>query len=134
MERRLEKTRSWNRCSVASSNSSARSKSLESGVMLCRLNHELFPEPGRPMAIQALALLAKVKTRVHRHRNTPAAMELEQIRLCLFPEVCRGASCARASICACLACNTVNALGATLRTKPDSQRLAVGHGELATQN
>src|SRR2546426_7523981 len=50
MERRLEKTRSWNRCSVASSNSSARSKSLESGVMLCRLNHELFPEPGSPMA------------------------------------------------------------------------------------
>src|SRR6266480_2174490 len=50
MERRLEKTRSLNRCSVASSNSKARNKSLESGVMLCRLNHELFPEPGSPMA------------------------------------------------------------------------------------
>ncbi len=24
--------------------------SLESGVILCRLNHELFPDPGNPMA------------------------------------------------------------------------------------
>ena len=87
-----------------------------------------------PFAVQAIAILprvretlaprAQVKTREHPHQNTRAAMGLGQLRLYFFPEVCRGASCARASICACLACNTVNALGATLRTKPDSQRLA----------
>src|SRR5436189_5878433 len=27
-----------------------RSRSLESGVILCRLNHELFPDPGSPTA------------------------------------------------------------------------------------
>ena len=50
MERRLENTRSWKRCSVGSSNNSARIRSLESGEILCRLNHELFPDPGRPIA------------------------------------------------------------------------------------
>jgi hypothetical protein len=30
--------------------------SLESGVILCRLNHELFPEPGSPMARITLPL------------------------------------------------------------------------------
>jgi hypothetical protein len=50
IERRLEKTRSWKRCSVGSSNSSARNRSLESGVMLWRLNHALLPDPGNPIA------------------------------------------------------------------------------------
>ncbi len=50
MERRLEKIRSWKRCSVGSSKRSARNRSLESGVMLWRLNHELFPDPGNPIA------------------------------------------------------------------------------------
>src|ERR1700719_1479411 len=50
MERRLEKIRSWKRCSVGSSNRSARNRSLESGVMLWRLNHELLPDPGNPIA------------------------------------------------------------------------------------
>src|ERR1700679_2115529 len=50
IERRLEKTRSWKRCSVGSSNRSARKRSLESGVTLWRLNHELLPEPGSPIA------------------------------------------------------------------------------------
>src|SRR6266436_8772077 len=50
IERKLENTRSWNRCSWASSNNSMRTTSLESGAMLWRLNHELLPEPGRPMA------------------------------------------------------------------------------------
>src|SRR5579863_4766671 len=50
MERRLEKIRSWNRCSVGSSNKRERSRSLESGVILLRLNHELLPEPGNPIA------------------------------------------------------------------------------------
>src|SRR5580658_10330508 len=50
MERRLEKIRSWKRCSVGSSNRSARKRSLESGVMLWRLNHELLPDPGNPIA------------------------------------------------------------------------------------
>src|SRR5712692_2339601 len=50
MERRLEKIRSWKRCSVGSSNRSERSMSLESGLMLCRLNQELLPDPGRPIA------------------------------------------------------------------------------------
>jgi hypothetical protein len=50
MERRLEKIRSWKRCSVGSSNSSPRNMSLESGLILWRLNHELFPDPGSPMA------------------------------------------------------------------------------------
>lgn len=45
-----EKTRSWKRCSVASSKSKPRTKSLESGMMSCRLNHELLPEPGSPIA------------------------------------------------------------------------------------
>src|SRR2546427_10947776 len=50
MERRLEKIRSWKRCSVGSSNRSVRNRSLESGVILCRLNQELLPDPGRPIA------------------------------------------------------------------------------------
>src|SRR6266849_2891767 len=50
MERRLEKIKSWKRCSVGSSNSIPRKMSLESGVILCRLNHELFPDPGNPIA------------------------------------------------------------------------------------
>src|SRR6266478_4547105 len=50
MERRLENTRSWKRCSVGSSNNNARIRSLERGDILCRLNHELLPEPGRPIA------------------------------------------------------------------------------------
>src|ERR1700739_1978188 len=50
MERKFEKTRSWKRCSCASSKSNWRSISLERGVMLLRLNQELLPEPGRPMA------------------------------------------------------------------------------------
>src|SRR3954462_2777933 len=50
MERRLEKTKSWNRCSEGSSKSIERSTSLDSGVMLWRLNHELLPDPGRPTA------------------------------------------------------------------------------------
>src|SRR5258707_5353539 len=48
-ERRFEKTRSWKRCSVGSSKRRPRRRSLESGVMLLRLNQELLPEPGRPM-------------------------------------------------------------------------------------
>src|ERR1039458_7426354 len=50
MERRLEKIRSWKRCSVGSSNRSARNRSLESGEMLWRLNQELLPDPGSPIA------------------------------------------------------------------------------------
>src|SRR6266436_8070366 len=48
-ERRLEKTRSWKRCSFGSSKRRPRRRSLESGVMLLRLNQELLPEPGRPI-------------------------------------------------------------------------------------
>src|SRR6266851_5215120 len=33
-----------------SSNSRERTMSLESGITLCRLNQELLPEPGRPIA------------------------------------------------------------------------------------
>src|SRR5260221_1075957 len=50
MERKLEKTKSCKRCSVGSSKSMARIMSLESGLRLCRLNHELLPDPGNPMA------------------------------------------------------------------------------------
>ena len=50
MERRLEKIKSWKRCSLGSSKRSARRRSLESGLMLWRLNHELLPDPGRPIA------------------------------------------------------------------------------------
>src|SRR5882724_4937460 len=48
-ERRFENTRSWKRCSLGSSKSKPRRRSLESGVMLLRLNQELLPEPGRPI-------------------------------------------------------------------------------------
>src|ERR1700730_3009869 len=50
MERRLEKIRYWKRCSVGSSNSRPRNIYFESGVILCRLNQELFPDPGNPIA------------------------------------------------------------------------------------
>ncbi len=50
MERRFEKTRSWKRCSAGSSNSNARTMSLESGTTLFRLNQELLPDPGSPIA------------------------------------------------------------------------------------
>src|SRR5205807_505972 len=35
----------------------SRSRSLDSGRMLCRLNHELLPEPGSPIASTTLPLL-----------------------------------------------------------------------------
>src|SRR6202161_3468572 len=50
MDRRVENTRSWKRCSRTSSNNNVRIKSLERGVRLWRLNHELLPEPGSPIA------------------------------------------------------------------------------------
>src|SRR5256885_8658977 len=74
-----------------------------------------------PRVRQTLAPRAQAKTGEHPHQNTRAEMGLGQLRLYFFPRVCRCASCARASIYACLACNTVSAPGATLRTKSDSK-------------
>src|ERR1700723_2813594 len=62
MERRLEKTRSWKRCSRTSSKSSERIMSLESGTTLWRLNQELLPEPGRPMARTTMPFGARCVT------------------------------------------------------------------------
>ena len=73
--------------------------------------------------IRILAPRATVKTPEHPHQNTPAAMALGQILLCLSPEFWRGASCDRASIYACLACNTLTYPRATLGTKPDSRNV-----------
>ena len=76
---------------------------------------------GLPISIQSVAPRA-AGTPQHPHRNRRAAMEPGQIRLCLSPGAWRGASCARASICAYLACNILTDPRATLRTKPDSRR------------
>ena len=58
-ERRVEKTRSWKRCSVTSSNSMARITSLESETAPWRLNQVLLPEPGRPMASTTMPVLRR---------------------------------------------------------------------------
>ena len=73
---------------------------------------------------QALAVRATVVRAEHPRQSTQAAMEPEQTPLCLSPEAWGGASCARASICACLACNTLTCPRATLRTKPDSRNFS----------
>src|SRR5580698_5125300 len=62
IERRLEKIRSWKRCSVGSSNNNARSRSLESGVILFRLNQELLPDPGNPIARTTVPLGGRAGT------------------------------------------------------------------------
>src|SRR5207253_10510535 len=43
-------TRTYISYHLASSNSTAHRKSIESVLMLCRLNHEHFPEPGSTIA------------------------------------------------------------------------------------
>src|SRR5580692_8620029 len=161
MERRLEKIRSWKRCSVGSSNRRARKRSLESGVTLWRLNHELLPDPGNPIARMTTPLEGRsggaplcpadgvVLPHLHlravvaappeaqptclglppaaagpespapprrpalggkaRYRRMPAAAGRVRPRFLLSEALFCGASGARSSICACLACNTPGA-------------------------
>jgi len=78
----------------------------------------LAPTPPAPLPLRARSLAAQPPVLVKRlPQNTRAARELARVRWVLAPEIFCGAAGARASICACSACNTKDRIRA-IRSRP----------------